>query len=131
MHVFFFQITQHAMLKMSSVFSSLSILAEGAAPQTVAPSGAQGLLGFLPMLLAMGGLYFLFIAPQMKKQKQMQKAIAALETGDEVITTGGIYGVITNVKDDRFVVRIADNTKVEIAKSGVQAVVKTQSAEKK
>src|SRR6267154_2033245 len=110
MRVFFFQITQPAMPKMSSVLSSLSILAESAAPQTAAPSGAQGLLGFLPMLLAMGGLYFLFIAPQMKKQKQMQKAIAALETGDEIITTGGIYGVITNVKEDRFVVRIADNT---------------------
>src|SRR3954466_1752265 len=110
MRVFFFQITQHAMTKMSSVLSSLLTLAEAAAPQTAAPGAAQGgaaqgLLGFLPMLLAMGGLYFLFIAPQMKKQKQMQKAIAALETGDEIVTTGGIYGVITNVKDDRFVVR--------------------------
>jgi preprotein translocase subunit YajC len=133
MRVFFFQITQHAMTKMSSVVSSLLTFAEAAAPQTAAPgaqpSAAQGLLGFLPMLLAMAGLYFLFIAPQMKKQKQMQKAIAALQTGDEIVTSGGIYGVITNVKDDRFVVRIAENTKVEIGKSFVQSVVK-QTADK-
>ena len=42
-----------------------------------------------------------------------------LQTGDEIVSSGGIYGTITNVKDDRFVVRIADNTKVEIGKAFV------------
>ena len=64
------------------------------------------------------------IAPQRKKQKAHEKMLAALKTGDEVVTTGGIYGTITNVKDDRFVLRIADNTKIEIAKSFIQSVVK-------
>jgi preprotein translocase subunit YajC len=50
--------------------------------------------------------------------------LASLATGDEVITTAGIYGTITNVKDDRFVLRVAENTKIEVGKAFVQAVVK-------
>jgi hypothetical protein len=42
--------------------------------------------------------------------------LSALQSGDEVVTSGGIYGVITNVKDDRFVLRIAENTKIEVGK---------------
>ena len=57
--------------------------------------------------------------------------LKSLESGDEVVTTGGIFGVITNVKDDRFIVRIADNTKIEIGKAFVQTVVKKTGAEKK
>lgn len=69
-------------------------------------------------------MWFLLIAPQRKKQKEHQKMIAALTTGDAVITTGGLHGVITNVKDDRFVVRIAENTKVEIGKGFISAIEK-------
>jgi preprotein translocase subunit YajC len=47
------------------------------------------------------------------------------------VTTGGVFGVITNVKEDRFVVRIAENTKIEIGKGFVQTVVKKVGAEKK
>jgi preprotein translocase subunit YajC len=72
----------------------------------------------------LAAMYFLMIAPQRKKQKELEKMLAAITTGDDVITTAGIYGTITNVKDDRFVVRIADNTKIEVGKAFVQAVVK-------
>ncbi len=101
--------------------------------QTAAPA-TQG--GFPPSmiivwLLFIAGFYFLFIAPQRKKQKEQDKMLAALQSGDEVITTGGIYGVITNVKDDRFVVRIGDNTKIEIGKGFVLSVVKKPDAEEK
>lgn len=92
--------------------------------QQAAPAGASGLMSFLPMALIMVAMYFILIAPQRKKQKELEKMLAALATGDEVITNGGIYGTITNVKDDRFVLRIADNTKIEIAKAFIQAVVK-------
>ncbi len=57
--------------------------------------------------------------------------LGALQSGDEVITTGGIYGVITNVKEDRFVVRIADNTKIEVGKSFVTGVVKSSAVDPK
>ena len=82
-------------------------------------------------LLFIGGFYFLFIAPQKKKQKEMAKMLSALQSGDEIVTTGGIFGTITNVKEDRFVVRVSDNTKIEIGKAFVQSVVKTAAGEEK
>jgi preprotein translocase subunit YajC len=129
MRVFFFQITQHAMSKMSSLFSPVEFLA-----QTTAPGPQQGSpawMQVLPMVLLFAAMYFLMIAPQRKKQKEHDRMLKSLESGDEVVTTGGIFGVITNVKEDRFVLRIADNTKIEIGKAFVQTVVKKTGAEKK
>ena len=96
-----------------------------------APSGASSLMQLAPLVLMFGAMYFLLIAPQRKKQKEHDKMLAALGTGDEIVTTGGIFGVITNVKDDRFVVRISDNTKVEIGKGFVHGLSKKTADEKK
>ena len=112
------------MTKMSSLFSSLEFLAQAAAPAAAPQPGPASMLSsILPMLLLFAAMYFLMIAPQRKKQKQHEALLKSLESGDEIVTTGGIYGTITNVKDDRFVVRIADNTKIEIGKSFVQQVL--------
>jgi len=83
------------------------------------------------MALIFGGFYFLFIAPQRKKQKEHEKMLSALQSGDEIVTTGGVYGTITNVKDDRFVVRVADNTKIEVGKAFIHSVTKRTAAEEK
>ena len=100
--------------------------------QTAAPAAGGGFpTQLLVMGLMFGGLYFLLIAPQRKKQKEHEKLLSTLQSGDEVITSAGIYGVITNVKDDRFVVRIADNTKIEVGKGFIQAVTKKTGAEEK
>lgn len=85
--------------------------------QTQAPGG--GLSQFLPLILLFVGMWFLIIAPQRKRQKAHEKMLSELKTGDEIVTSGGIYGTITNVKDDRLVVRIADNTKIDLGKSFV------------
>ena len=111
------------------------ILAQTAAPAAApGPQGAPGpmdmLKGFLPYIFIFGAMYFLMIAPQRKKQKEHQKMLASLDTGDEIMTSGGIYGEITNKKDDRYVIRIADNTKIEIGKGFVQTVVKKANAAK-
>lgn len=82
-------------------------------------------------LLFIGGFYFLFIAPQKKKQKQHEKMLASLQTGDEVVTTGGMFGTITNVKDDRFVIKVAENTKIEIGKGFIQSVARKTADDKK
>lgn len=92
-----------------------------------APSGGSGFGQFLPILIMFAAMYFLLIAPQRKKQKAHQKMITELGTGAEVVTSGGIYGTITNVKDDRFVVRIAEGTKVEITKGSITTVVSSES----
>lgn len=75
------------------------------------------------MGLMFAAMWFLLIAPQRKKQKALQLMITELKTGDEVLTSGGIYGVISNVKDDRFVLRISDTAKVEVNKSFIQSVL--------
>ena len=115
---------------MSSLLSSLEFIAQAPAG-TPPPSGGQQLMTFLPMILLFAAMYFLMIAPQRKKQKAHEQMLKSLESGDEIVTTGGIFGVITNVKEDRFVVRIADNTKIEIGKGFVQTVVKKTNEEKK
>lgn len=97
------------------------------AQQAPAPGGG-GLKTFLPFILMIAAMYFLLIAPQRKKQKEHQKLVAALATGDEILTSGGIYGTVTNVKGDRLVVRIGEGTKVEIARSFVQSVEKKSSS---
>ncbi|HWA10736.1 MAG TPA: preprotein translocase subunit YajC [Opitutaceae bacterium] len=89
-----------------------------------APAGASGLLSLLPMALIMLAMYFILIAPQRKQKKEQDRMIAAIASGDEVVTSSGIFGTITNIKDDRFVLRIADNTKIEIGKAFITAVVK-------
>lgn len=82
-------------------------------------------------VLFIGGFYFLFIAPQKKKQKELERMLSQLQSGDEVMTSGGIFGTVTNVKDDRFVIRVSENTKIEVAKSAVQTVLKKSDDEKK
>src|ERR1044071_6783420 len=110
---------------MSSLFSQAELFAQ---TTPAAPSGPSSLEQFLPMVLLFAAMYFLMIAPQRKKQKEHERMLKSLESGDEIVTTGGIYGVITNVKDDRFVVRISDNTKIEVGKGFVQTVLKKQNA---
>jgi preprotein translocase subunit YajC len=101
--------------------------------QTTAPAAPAGfpISMFAEMALIFGAFYFLLIAPQKKKQKEHDKLVATLQSGDDIVTTGGIFGTITNVKDDRFVVRVSDSTKIEIGKAFVQTVVKKQVTEEK
>jgi preprotein translocase subunit YajC len=102
------------------------ILAAAAA----APTGIPGFM-ILFYLALFVGIYFLLIAPQRKKQKEHEKMLSALQSGDDVVTTGGIYGTITNVKDDRFVVRIGEGVKIEVGKGFVHSVVKRAGGEDK
>ncbi len=96
---------------------------------TVAPSGASGLMQMAPMVLLFGAMYFLLIAPQRKKQKAHEKMLTELKAGDEVVTAGGIYGTITSVKEDRFIIRIGDNSaKIEVGKGFISTVVKRADA---
>ena len=78
--------------------------------------------GLVPLVVMLGIFYFLLIAPMRKRQKQQEAMIAALKPGDHVLTTGGVYGTIVGIKDDRLTLRIADQVKIEIAKSSVSAL---------
>jgi len=82
-------------------------------------NGASGLVQLLPIPLIIVIFYFLLIRPQQKRQRQLQETIASLKTGDRVITTGGIIGVITTVRETSFTIRSADKTILEIARSAI------------
>jgi len=70
-------------------------------------------------------LYYVMIRPQSKRQKEQQRLIAALKTGDRVVTAAGIHGMITNVKDTTVTLKVADNVKLEMEKSAVTNVLKS------
>jgi preprotein translocase subunit YajC len=84
--------------------------------------GLGALSGLLPMLLIIGVFYVLLIRPQQKRQKELQQTIAQLKTGDRVVTTGGIIGTITTVRDTSFLIRSADKSILEIARSAVAGI---------
>ncbi|MCL0032297.1 preprotein translocase subunit YajC [Peptococcaceae bacterium] len=69
-------------------------------------------------------LYFLFIRPQRKRQKEHQKMISELKVNDEVITAGGILGTIVRIKEDTVVLRLIDNVKIELLKTAITQVIK-------
>ena len=73
----------------------------------------------MPFLLIIIIFYFLLIRPQQKRQRQLQETISTLRIGDRVVTTGGILGVITTVRDSSFIIRSADKTMIEIARSAI------------
>ena len=83
-------------------------------------SGGLGALAqLLPIFLIIAVFYFILIRPQQKRQRQLQETIASLKIGDRVITTGGIIGVITTVRDTSFLIRSADKSILEIARSAI------------
>ena len=82
-------------------------------------NGLGGLAQLLPIVLIIVIFYVLLIRPQQKRQRQLQETIASLKTGDRIITNGGIIGVITAVRDTSFMIRSADKTILEIARSAV------------
>lgn len=85
-------------------------------------SQGSPLMQFLPFILLMIGFWFLLIQPQRKKQKEHQQMLTKLTTGDKVVTAGGICGVITHVKKDRFQVKVDDSTRIEVLKGSIQSL---------
>lgn len=80
--------------------------------------------GFLlPMAIIFGAFYFLLIRPQQKKQKAHTALIAALEVGDEIMTSGGILGRITGVSEHYVIVQVSDNTEIKMQRSSISQVV--------
>jgi preprotein translocase subunit YajC len=94
------------------------------------PSGATGqpnaLITFLPLILVFVVFYFFMIRPQMRKQKEMNNYRSSLKKGDKVVTTGGIYGRIVEVKDNFIMMDVGGDVRIKIDKN---AVLKDPSAE--
>lgn len=113
------------------LIDSTVILAQAAAPQTTppgspapAPSPLQSILGspiiFIGAMLVM--MYFLMIRPQQQRAKQLAKLVAGLKSGDKVVTSSGIVGVVISVKDRTVSLRSAD-AKMEVTKASVTEII--------
>ena len=76
----------------------------------------------MPILLIILVFYFLIIRPQQKRQRQLQETISNLKIGDRVVTNGGVIGVITTVRDTSFLIRSADKSILEIARTAIAAI---------
>lgn len=85
---------------------------------------ANPIMTFLPMILIIVVFYFFMIRPQMKKQKEITAFRNSLVKGDKVVTTGGIYGKILELKDNYVLLQVDDNVKIRVDKA---ALVKDMS----
>jgi preprotein translocase subunit YajC len=93
------------------------VLLQAAAPTG---TGGSGLSGILMMVLIFVVFYFFMIRPQQKRQKEIKKQRENMQVGDKVVTSGGIYGKIREMKDDgTVIVEIAENVRIKVDKTSV------------
>ena len=102
------------------------MLAQASAPQTGQPQQPVW-MSFAPMILLVVVFYFILIRPQQQRAKQQAKLIANLKSGDKVVTSGGIIGVVTSVKDQTVSLRSAD-AKMEVTKASVTEILEGGNA---
>ena len=91
-------------------------------PLMLFQGGLGALGGLLPMLLIIGVFYLLLIRPQQKRQRELQQTISELKICDREVTTGGIIGTITTVRDTSFLIRSADKSILEIARTAIAGI---------
>ncbi|MEE8225012.1 MAG: preprotein translocase subunit YajC [candidate division NC10 bacterium] len=88
------------------------------------PGGGGGVGGFsalIPLVLMFAIFYFILIRPQQKKQREQREMLKALKTGDQIVTAGGIYGTIIAIDENKVKLKIAENVKVDVARSSVSS----------
>ena len=103
---------------------SFLTLAMGGLPGGGEGQGQQSPYMLVGWLVIMGALfYFMMIRPQQRKEKERKALINNVKSGDRVIFAGGLVGIVANVKEKVFVIKIADNMKVEVVKGAITRVL--------
>ena len=93
--------------------------------------GGQGIAQFIPLILIFIIFYFFLIRPQQKRVKDHKLMVDSLKRGDEVITSGGIIGIVERVmEDDRIEVNLSDNVKVQIIRTTITSLLKKEEIKK-
>jgi preprotein translocase subunit YajC len=101
------------------------------AMQASGGGSGMGLLGFAPLIFIFAIFYFLLILPQQRRQKKWQQMLGELKTGDKVVTTGGLRGVIISIKDDALTLRVPpDNLRLEISRGAISSVTTAEDETK-
>ena len=82
----------------------------------------QAIMSFMPLIMIFVIFYFLLIRPQQKKQQQHQQMLQNLKRGDQIITTGGLYGTIESIDEKTIQLKIANQVKVKLLRSAIAGV---------
>jgi preprotein translocase subunit YajC len=96
-----------------------------------ASGGGAGFGGFLiPLVLMFAIMYFMVIMPQQRQRKKMQSMLAAIKTGDKIVTNGGIYGTISGIDGDSVILKISSEpqVKIRVARAAITQVEATEDA---
>ncbi|MSR13077.1 MAG: preprotein translocase subunit YajC [Gammaproteobacteria bacterium] len=101
----------------------MEFLISNAYAQAALTGGGQGMMGFLPLAILFIAFYFFLIRPQMKRQKDHSKLLEGLHKGDEVVTTGGVLGRISEVADNYLKVEVAKGVELKVQKQAVSSVL--------
>ena len=86
--------------------------------------GGSSFMSFLPIILIFIVFYFLLIRPQQKRSKDHRALLSNLKEGDQVMTSGGIYGRITGIRDDKITLEISDKVRVKVSRGHIAGVSK-------
>jgi preprotein translocase subunit YajC len=90
------------------------------------------LMQFLPLVFIVAIFYFLVFMPMQRQKKQQAQMLSNLQSGSEILTTGGIVGTIISITGDMLVVRVKpDNIKLQIARSAVSSLIQPEKADDK
>ena len=84
-----------------------------------ASDGSNPLVQVIPFVLILGIFYFIILLPTKRKQQKVQAFLDALKVNDKVVTTGGIYGQITRLTDQRVQLQIADKVRIEVSRAAI------------
>lgn len=112
------------------MFDKLMIFADAAPAAPAQPSGEGSMLMLVPLFVIFIAWIWFMSRTQKKQQKKRQEMIDSMQKGSNVVIGGGIYGKIVEVKDKTFVVEIAKDIKIEVLKSGVNALLDEEQAAK-
>jgi preprotein translocase subunit YajC len=99
----------------------------GQSAQPASPFGG-GMSLLFPLVLIVLIMYFMSIRPQQQRAKQMAKLLASIKSGDKVVTSSGIVGVVITVKDKTVSLRSAD-TKMEVTKASISEIVQNDDTQ--
>ena len=113
---------KNRMLNLGLVISLLLTLVtmSGCVPSGEEPAaGGFDWMLIVFLVLIFGLFYFLFIRPQRKRQKEHQQLVQELKRGDNVVTAGGVYGVIENISEDSVVIKVESGATLRVAKGSV------------
>lgn len=105
------------------MMSISNLLISNAYADGAAPAAGGNIMDFIPLIAMVAVFYFLVLRPQMKRSKEMKVMIAALQKGDEVVTTGGVIGSVTRVGESYVGVEVADGVILTIQKGAIQTVL--------